>query len=237
VPDPKWLEELQKQLARRRLPATYVARLMDELSDHVTDLLEDQMSTDALESRSVFERLGAPQDVARQAAAEFRRRSFCGRHPILMFVVLPVVTLVAVFYVELMGLAALGMALKSTGADLSSDRLSPTAVGGVRLFCTSSLLVPAALTAALFAWLAAKAGVPRKWPTITCAILGVLAAASQLDVYMSPLPGQSKLTLGMGFSTAVTAMFVQLSKFAVPLLIGMWIFSRRMRVNSRAMVA
>jgi hypothetical protein len=237
VYDPNWLEELREQLARRKLPPAYVARLMGELSDHVTDLMEDQMSTDALESRNVFERLGAPQDVAQQAAAEYRRRSFCGRHPILIFVVLPVVTLVALFYAELTGLAGLGMVLKSAGAEWSSDRFSPTAAGGMRLFCTGSLLVPAALTAMLFAWLGAKTGVPRKWPAITCVFLGLLAAASHMDLYMSPLPNQSRLTLGLGFSTAITALFVQLSKFAVPVLIGMWMFKRRMRASSRAVAA
>jgi hypothetical protein len=172
VPDPKWLEELQKQLARRRLPATYVARLMDELSDHVTDLLEDQMSTDALESRSVFERLGAPQDVARQAADEYRRRSFCGRHPILIFVVLPIVAAVVGLYAELMGLAALGMALKSYGAELSSERLSPWSAGGMRLVCTLAILFPAMCTAGLFAWLAARTDVNRKWAMIAVVTLG-----------------------------------------------------------------
>ena len=235
--DPAWLNELHQQLAKKRLPPAYVARLVDELSDHVTDLLEDQMSTDALQSRNVFERLGAPQDIAQQAGKEFRRRSFLGRHPILTFVLLPIVALLASLAVELASFVAVGSVLKSLGPELSSERFSPWAVGGMRLLCTLAVVLPALLMAALFAWLAARTGVNRKWPVITAVILGLLAGASQLDMQLAPGEGQSKLMLGMGLSTAFAATFFQLSKFAVPLGIGLWVFSRRLRANSRALAA
>ena len=224
-----WLDELHRQLTRKRLPPAYVARFVDELSDHVTDFLEDQMSTDALQSHSVFDRFGAPQDLARRAAQEFRQRSFCGRHPILMFVVSPLLVMAAGTFASVLAVVAVGRVCKWIDPALSSDRLSPTAVAGMRMLCICSPLAPAALTAALFAWLAARAGVPRRWPIITGAILGLLAGLAQLDMYVSAAPGQSRLQLGLGFSTALTETVFQLSKFAVPLLIGIWIFSRGIR--------
>ncbi|HEY1603891.1 MAG TPA: hypothetical protein VGG64_30095 [Pirellulales bacterium] len=227
--DRSWLDELHKQLTRRRLPPAYVARLVDELSDHVTDSLEDQMSTDALQSRSVFDRLGAPHEVARRADNEFRQRSFCGRHPILMFVVLPLVVMAAATFASVLAVIAMGQLCKWIDPGISSDRLSPTAVGGMRLFCISTLLAPAGLTAAFFAWIAARGNVSQRWPIVTGAILGLLAGAAQLDMQLSAVPGRSSLNLGLGFSTALAETIFQLSKFAVPVLIGMWIFSRGTR--------
>jgi hypothetical protein len=235
MPDPVWFDALRKALAQRELPAAYAARLVDELSDHFTDLEEDQMSMDALESRSLVDRLGAPHEVARQAAREFARHSFGGRHPVLMFVVLPILVLAVGYVASLFGLVGAGRVLKAFDPAISSDSLSPTGAGLMRLLCLAMLLVPATLTAALFAWLAARAGVKRKWPIITGAIIGILVGLSQMDVYVSPLPGQSRLQLGLGFGTHMA--FFQLAKFGVPMLVGLWIFSRRIRERSEALAS
>jgi hypothetical protein len=144
-----------------------------------------------------------------------------------VFVVLPIVALPLAWSASLFGLVGAGAAWKSVNPGLSSDDLSPLGVAGMKLLCTGSLVVPAALVAALVALLAARSGVERKWPIIGCSILGLLVGSAQFSVYMSPLPNKSTLMLGLGFSTAALSLFVQLSKFAVPMLIGLWIFSRR----------
>ena len=225
--DPAWLNGLRSELDRQRLPPDYVARLVDELSDHINDSLEGQMSTDALESSIVTERMGSPQEVAQQAADAYRGRRFTSRHTLLVFVVLPIVALALAWSASLFGLVGAGAAWKSMNPGLSSDDLSPLGVAGMKLLCTGSLVVPAALVAALVAWLAARSAVERKWPIIGCAILGLLVGPAQFSVYMSPLPNKSTLMLGLGFSTAALSLFVQVSIFAVPMLIGLWIFSRR----------
>lgn len=222
---PNWLEEMRAELAQRKLPAAYVARLMDELSDHFTDFLEDQMSTDALPSGSVFGSLGAPHEVARSAAQEFRRRTFSGRHPLLMFVAVPIVVLCVGFVASIFSVVGAGWVWKWFDPAMSSERLSPTAVGVVRMLCIAVLLVPAALTAALFSRLAGRAGMPRKWPIITGVLLGLLVGLAQLDVTLSTQTGKSQLMFGFGFGSSTA--FFQLAKFAVPLAVGLWIFSRR----------
>jgi hypothetical protein len=98
--EPTWLERVETELLRRKLPRHEVARLVTELADHVTDLadsryapfgqpvagssasrgillsplspsLKDEpMSTDA----SVVECLGSPIEIADSAVREFRRR-------------------------------------------------------------------------------------------------------------------------------------------------------------------
>jgi hypothetical protein len=88
----RWLDELRTELARRKLPRPYVERLVEELSDHYLDCMEDRMSTDANDLHGVFQRLGSPGQVAAQAAEEFRCARFSRRHPVLMFVLLPVLS-------------------------------------------------------------------------------------------------------------------------------------------------
>ena len=79
----QWLNQLQAALARQKLPPFYVERLVAELSDHITDSLEDRMSTDAKDLHGVFQRLGSPSQVASSAAQEYRRAKFSRRHPVL----------------------------------------------------------------------------------------------------------------------------------------------------------
>jgi hypothetical protein len=236
--DPVWLEELKSELVRRRLPPDYVARLVEELSDHIDDFLEDQMSTDALESNLVVERFGSPHEVASRAANEYRGRRFTGRHPLFAFVVLPVVALPLAWSASVFGLIGAGAAWKSLNPGLSSDALSPWGVAGMKLLCTALLVLPAALLAALFAWLAARSAVARKWPIIGCTILGLLVGPAQFSMYVSPLPNKSTIMLGMGVSTSPSAIFRELSKFGVPMLVGMWVFSRRaFRERSQALAS
>jgi len=233
--DPAWLDEMRRQLARRKLPAAYAARLLDELSDHVTDFLEDQMSTDALEPRSLVERLGSPQEVARQAAREFTRRHFSGRHPILMFAVLPVLVLAVGYVASVFGVVGIGRVIKLLSPAMSSDSFSPVGAALMRLTCMTALLLPAIATATLFAWLAARAGVKRKWPIITGVVVGMLAGLSQMDIYVSPQSGKSSLTLGLGFGTAT--LFFQIAKFAVPMMFALWIFARQARQGRQALAS
>ena len=68
-----WLERLREELARRRLPKSYADRLVRELSDHVQDLTEENMSTEA-----VIASLGEPELVADAAAR--CRPGFFRRH-------------------------------------------------------------------------------------------------------------------------------------------------------------
>lgn len=230
-----WLDEFRAQLARTKLPAAYAARLLEELSDHVTDFMEDQMSTDALPSRGLVERLGAPLDVVDRAQREFRRRTFSGRHPILMFVVLPLVVLQLGYVASLFSVVGTGGLLKKLNPAFSSELMSPGGTALIELFCGSLILASATATAGLFAWLAARAEVNRRWPIITGALMGLLAGLTQMSVYMSPNPGQSRLSLGLGFGTSM-ALF-QVARFAVPLAISLWIFSRQMRDRQSAVTA
>ena len=92
--NPLWLDDVRERLADKRLPPKYVRRLLDELSEHLEDLKEENMSTEA----NAYSRLGEPEQVAQAAIITYRRHSFLGRHPVatfLVFAVSPIVPLVA----------------------------------------------------------------------------------------------------------------------------------------------
>jgi hypothetical protein len=104
-----WLDEAQERLARYALPPTYIQRFVDELTDHLEDLKEENMSTQA----AMCSRLGKPGQVAEAAVTAYRRRSFLGRHLILVFAISPVVSLIVLFLASLalIGLIEVGVGI------------------------------------------------------------------------------------------------------------------------------
>jgi hypothetical protein len=44
---PAWREELKEELVRQGLPPAYIERLVQELCDHLDDVMEESMSMEA----------------------------------------------------------------------------------------------------------------------------------------------------------------------------------------------
>ena len=88
APQP-WREDLIRELARRKIPRAWQARLLEELDDHLSDLKEEMMSTTAEHIPSPEERLGKPHELAESAATEYRRLGFFARRPVLTYFVGP----------------------------------------------------------------------------------------------------------------------------------------------------
>ena len=89
--DQHWLNDVRMECGRQRLPPIYVDRLVGELSDHLTELMEDSMSMEASEHPSAL--LGSASEIVAAATSEYRRRRFSGRHPWFAFIVAPILTL------------------------------------------------------------------------------------------------------------------------------------------------
>jgi hypothetical protein len=171
--------------------------------------------------------------VAQAADAEHRRRWFCGRHPVVMFVMLPLLAIPLASTGLVAGVIGLHKAAQVSGLSgpWSTDQF-PATVAVMGLVCTLIVLLPAALTAAGLTRLAARAGLGRWWPMSACLILGLIAGASRIDLRLSGLSQQSSLTLGLGFGAA-TALS-QVAKVAAPILVGAWILWRKPRRTSIA---
>ena len=172
----------------------------------------------------------APQDVARQAAVAFRRRNFCGRHPVLMFLIAPILGVPVAYFLGLLMAPGAALLWKTLYPGIASYDMSPLQVAELRLLCTAVQVVPVAGLAALVAWLAARSGVHRGWPIAACAILGLIVAASHFDMFVSPLPQKSSITIGLGYHGWRQGL-LQLARFAVPLGVGMWIFGRGVKAK------
>jgi hypothetical protein len=85
-----WLDELDNQLRRQGLPSSYIQRFVRELSDHFEDITEENRGMEAGTIEKSAERLGTPGLLAQAAAVEFRRHTFCQRHPVIVFGLIPV---------------------------------------------------------------------------------------------------------------------------------------------------
>jgi hypothetical protein len=227
VDAPHWLHELRAELARRKLPPLYVERFVLEMSDHFSDCMEDRMSTDAKDLHGVFQRLGTPGDVARSAAHEFRQARFSRRHPVLMFVVLPVLLvpvlwmasiMAVVMLLELLGIES-GKVVSSSTTWQIVDACLPYAV-------LALLLIPAAMSATFFAYLAKRAEVHWKWLGLACLLVAMLGGLAALDVMLPTANDQGRLAFGFSLSKHPSAS--QLLQFLLPLAIGGWAVWRQM---------
>lgn len=222
-----WLSELEGELARRKLPPLYVERFISELSDHISDCLEDPMSTEVKDSHVLADYLGSPQEVAATAATEYRRAHFCRRHPILMFVLLPFVALPLAWVTSVFVVLVVGKAIGLGGA---ADAGPPEwLMSSLPLVLLVLVAVPVAVCAVLFCRLASRAAVGWKWTLAACCVLALVGSLAVADVGVPTRAsargkhGSLMLGLGMGSHPRPSQVF----QFALPLAIGGWVIWRQ----------
>lgn len=234
-----WLDEVRWRLTRHALPPSYIQRFVEELSDHLEDLKEENMDTDAACSR-----LGKPSQVADGAAMGYRRHSLLGRHPVmalLVFGLLPVVSLVALVALEIGGLLVLPDGWgKPLFAGLS--RLGSSASVLAAYLVSLLIVVPSVFVSVLYSWLAGRSGIGRKWILLSCTILAVLAALPMCTARIAGTSADSWISIGLwrpenmwhlhDFFSWTFCRPQQLIQFLVPLAIGCW-FMWRMDVKGQ----
>ena len=236
----QWLEQVRAQLVLRKLPPRYVARLVSELSDHVTDLMEDPMCMDACDLREAVRPMGAPTDIADSAANEYRKVRFAGRHPVIAFVGLPVVVLPLLWIGTIMAFVLIAkLAGFGEGGEMTIEHLPVWLGRSLATLIFGMVLVPIGLAALFFCRLARKAQIGRKWPLVACLVLGVIGGMAFFDV---ALPGANQkgllhdtkfssevldqntrhgaVTMGFGFGLGMYPKWWQIVQFFVPVAIG-----------------
>jgi hypothetical protein len=221
-----WLRELQAELVRRKLPPLYVERFVGEMSDHLHDFMEDRMSTDAKDLHGVFHRLGAPQQVAASAAREHARARFSRRHPILMFVALPVLSLPLLWIAKITTVVLLikALGIEQGAADVHSNvwRAADAALPYLMVAVTA---LPVAIAATFFCYLARRAGVSWRWTLAACSLLAVVGGAAIATMTLPTATTQGSLRFGLGVSMHPSA--AQLLQFLIPLAIAGWVILRQ----------
>jgi len=243
VRNPAWLEALSTELRRQRLPAAYSARLMEELAEHLVDVMEDTMSTGTANSgtrdyATLSRRMGAPADVAQEAAVEFRRRGFFGRHPLLTFVALPILAAPAVWIGALFALLGMAGVWKlSVNQGWASPELSAAGIGALKFVCMLIMVAPVVGCAWAFGRVAVRNGLSWRWPLMACAILGAFIAVASVDTRWSMAPNQSQMMLGLGFGLGLKEMAYQTARFAAPMAMAAWVIWREVRRDPTAIAS
>lgn len=225
-----WLEAVRREFARRKLPPPYANRLLSELSDHFHDFMEDRMSKDAPDLQGTFDQLGSPNDIGAQAAEQFRRQRFSGRHPFLAFAVLPIVSLPILFVALPLGVFwALSLIIPEDVVDMEAT----WPLLAFRLVTCVSVLLPACALAGLSCRAARKAEIGRKWPAATCVLLALMAGTLFTSTREKTADKPGMLMFGIGAYPTTGLQFAQL---AAPLTVGAWALLRH-RGRSESMFA
>lgn len=235
---PQWRDRLQQELCRQGLPSDYVSRLVDELSDHAADISMEKSSMDA--EQQVAARLGNPQQLASFARSEFQRRTFAGRHPLLVFVAGPIFSIIGALMVVCL-VAVVGSLLIDTGCWLidkatdgglsaNDDLVSALEMGIVQFFITSVRFVPFLFSAWLFVRLGRRVEL-RTWGIVACGIVALVAIF--FSSVMKPATADTKAMwiIGFGWKFGLD----QILQAAIPIAFVAWIIWQRFSSQPRAM--
>lgn len=176
MPNPPALEAVRRSLLSHGIAPVYVARLVGELADHRDDLLRELLEAGADPSAARVEadrRMGAPATLADHALRSLRRRSLVGRHPMLSFVLVPLLLVPLIWMALLLAFAAV------TGSLSDSHRVGSLTHGDRELLrsvcCVCDWVVPAVCVAIVYT-LGRRRACGRVWPTIACLIIATLLA-------------------------------------------------------------
>ena len=110
----------QAELVRRGLPVEYSSGAATELADHHSDLVEELRANgfDASTAKNeAANRLGDRRQLVKKSVREFQRRHWCGRWPLLSFLIGPLVLLIATWTATILVLVAIGGVLKAAGVN------------------------------------------------------------------------------------------------------------------------
>ncbi len=230
---PQWRDQLQQALRRQGLPSVYISRLVEELTDHATDISQENSSMDA--EHTAASRLGRPEHLASIAKAEFNRRTFAGRHPLVTFIAGPIIaipcTLAMIFFVAF---GCMWMIDTAMGGSLSANDelgLPPTSmeVAVIQAFNGFVRFAPFVISAWLFVRLGGRAGL-RIWPAAACGIIALLALFFVSVVTPATADGPGTLMMGFGWKFVLD----QALQAAVPLALGGWFLWRHSTSRSQA---
>ncbi|MCC9606287.1 hypothetical protein LOC68_18630 [Blastopirellula sp. JC732] len=220
----QWLAELKQELRKRRLPKRYVTRLLQELSDHVTDDRENRIGEDHSWSA---DRIGSPAAIAESAAQEFRSRRFAVRHPLWTFGALPPFLFVLFVVGVYLGSSTLLEFLLSF-APIEQYEMSAWAPVVAQGYLIGCLLLASVMTVACFAWLAQRYALKRRWPMTAAVIIALLCGSFWTEGTRKTQEQMGRVTIGLpGSFWPSDITFPRVIQFAVPLAAAAWLTSRR----------
>lgn len=235
-------DELRSELRRQGLPRAYVERLLGELDDHFTDLIEERNSSmgaarklqsEPVEAGEPEHRLGEPTQLAIFAAEQYQSRSFWGRHPVLTFVILPLPLLLITMISFSVVAVGIGQGISFLCVNLLGFA-SPNPRDFILLQCIVLafwawvfLVVPSLVTGFLLCRAYRHNAVHRSWPIVGCTLVGCAMAFTTVSFRVATTNETGMFTVGLYASTSIEWIVLTfLPKFALAFGIGLLLVRR-----------
>ena len=237
-----FLNRLKKELEGRGFPSAYVQRLLHEWHDHLIDLWDEKefaMSTGASISRDITSRLGEPNQLADRAVSQYQRRTFAGRHPIVMFLLAPI-PLTIVAWIATFALAIGGMELAKwatsyeSATSTNAERYSTATIVGAYAFLYGAILVPPIALALFFVRMSRISLRSWPWALASCLLIALLTGMLQSSLGFPSGEVKGHLTLGLGMGPHLFVSPIALMQFGVPLAFGLFALWRARRAMLHA---
>jgi hypothetical protein len=177
------LEGMVAELIRCGLPADYARRAAAELADHHRDLVEELRAAGWTDSHAVSEasrRLGEPRKLVKNTVSEYQRRFWCGRWPLITFLLGPIPVLLVTWFSTGSALwLVIGLLTKfglTSYADVDRAFIGVPVALKYAVLIGLFLVIPAAVMY-LFARLAKRAALGWQWIVLVACIIGVFMGA------------------------------------------------------------
>lgn len=221
-----WLEDVAGQLRSSGTSVAYQRRLLDELRDHIEDLCCEErnyaMSAQTVGNDALRSRLGTPQEVAAATKANVTRGRFARQHPLLMFLVLPIPTLILLWVAYTLALVGLIQLFREY-----RDVDWVVQLGGVLVH--SLAYVPAITLVMLISWVATRSRAKVAWWLGSSILVAFVSCLIVVSFTVPTTPGTGSLSVGMGFPPALAHW----PQFFVPLaltvaMIGYSVYRKRL---------
>lgn len=234
-------DEFRDELERRGLPRAYIERLLSELDDHFTDLLEERnTSMNAArklnpERDDLQQRLGSPTQLAIFASEQYHARTFWGRHPIITFLVGPLPLVLACWLAFSLALSATILGISYLSGNVLGWSIEPhehpwLQAIGVALASWYVRVFPPLAAAWLLCRVAHRNGLDWRWPALACSHLAVVAAVFTVSYRLATEPNNGLLVIGFDVGTSPRWLLLTfLPKFAIALGIGLLLVKRAQR--------
>lgn len=214
---PQWRSRLVEAMGRQGLPTAYVNRLIDELCDHAENILRENSGMDA--EQIVIDRLGSPEQLAEVARCEFHRRTFAGRHPIVIFVAGPAFVMLGTFVVSVILVVASCWLIDTiTGGRLSANDATngpPSALemGVMQTLNVVVRFVPFAASAWLYVRLGKRSG-RRGWGVVACGLIAFTAICFFSTVNQQTAESTGAWYMGLGWKFGIDQILQAMAPLA-----------------------
>jgi hypothetical protein len=224
----QWLESVRENLAPCNLPTKYQQRLLEELADHLNDLMEETMSAHL----SVETRMGDPGEVAKTATAEHRRSArgwLAALAKLFGFVLLPLPAVVATWGLIGWLLLMVFERLLGTSRETLPDWLQAVMAGyqsEVRFGLLAMLVVVSSLVTVAYGVAVRHYGLNWRWMLTATLLVVLVTAPLTLTIQYTGVAGQNSIAAGLGFTGAIAPLLAQ---GALPLAVGLWFVVRQAR--------